>query len=110
MRSEVPPEWLNTTAARTANGRKDESALQKWEAQRAAGALRFILTRGVLTWGAPMFLVMYVVPAVSRGTAFTGVAVLFQAILWAGAGAGFGGAIWLFSEWNYRKLKAKNEP
>ena len=109
MRSQVPPEWLKQpSSGGTISLPKDQLASQRWEIQRTAGALRFIFTRGVLGWGGAMFLVMYLLPAVSHGTPLDFMTAAIQAALWAGAGAGFGGVIWILSEWNHRKSKARN--
>jgi len=109
-RSEVPSHWLkDEKTAQTLRG-SSSTSLAKWEAHHSAGPLKFILTRGVLAWGAPMFVAMYLVPTWSRGGSVTSAGLMFHLALWVAAGGGFGIAIWYFSEWNYRKSKAKNEP
>ena len=107
LRSEVPSHWLKDSGS----GTQDASAqsLEKWERQRKVGVTRFILTRGVLAWGVPMLLAMYVAPTVSKGESFTLSGVLFSLALWAIAGAAFGALTWYFSESNYRKLKGRRD-
>ena len=103
MRSEVPPPWLKggSGSAKVASAQSPE----KWERQRKVGAVRFVLTRGLLAWGGPMLLAMYVVPTVLKGRSFTMSGLLVNLALWAIAGAAFGALIWHVSESNYRKLK-----
>ena len=105
LRSDVPSHWLKTGAA----GAPDVSAqsLSKWEEQRKVGAARFVLIRGVLAWGGPMLLAMYIVPTLVKGQSFTTGSMLFNLGLWAVAGALFGAFIWFSSESNYRKLKER---
>ena len=105
LRSEVPAHWLRGGAATSLDVRTQ--ALAKWEEQRKAGVVRFILNRGVLAWGAPMLLAMYVLPTIARGRPFTVGAMLFNLALWVAAGAAFGAVIWFTSEANYRKLRER---
>ena len=105
LRSDVPPEWL-----KTAPGSVEDAAslsLAKWEEQRKVGAARFILTRGVLAWGAPMFVTFFALPAFLKNQPVALESILFNTVLWAVGGAAFGAAIWYASERNYRKAKAR---
>jgi hypothetical protein len=106
LRSEVPVHWLKDGC--TAGG--DAASMAYWDAQRKIGALRFIMVRGVLAWGGPMFLVMHVVPTLARSQSFSVGTTLFNLALWTCAGAGFGATIWYGSESNHRRLKHRNTP
>lgn len=54
-----------------------------------------------------MFIAMYAAPTFAKGLLFSLGTVLFNAALWAAAGAGFGAIMWYGSEANYRKLKRR---
>jgi hypothetical protein len=110
MRSQVPSEWLKVDARPRPSGPPlGFASMQKWEAQRAAGPIKFILTRGVLAWGSPMFLAMYVAPTLTRGSGFRFAAVILQLMIWTCAGAFLGTGLWFYSEWNYRKFRRNSE-
>lgn len=104
--SDVPTHWLKAGASTSTAATK---SIEKWEKQRKVGAVRFILTRGVGAWGAPMLFAMYVAPTLAKGRAFSISDVLFNLALWAAAGAAFGTAIWYGSESHYRKLKRRRD-
>ena len=103
LHSDIPFHWLKDGAASARDAKV--KALAKWEEQRKVGAVRFMLTRGVLAWGAPMFLAMYMGPRLVRGQSFATGDIVLNLLLWAAAGAAFGAVIWVSSESNYRKLK-----
>lgn len=107
LQSEIPAHWLKDGASTSSNAAAQ--SIEKWEKQRKVGVLRFILVRGVVAWGAPMLLVMYVMPTLTSGRTFAIESLLLNLGLWATAGAVFGAAIWYGSEANYRKLKRRNE-
>lgn len=100
LRSEVPACWLKPDAA--AAGDADARSIAGWEVQRRAGPWRFIVQRGVLAWGVPMFAVMYLLPTLLKGQSITVAGALVHGALWAGVGPVFGAAIWFSSESNYR--------
>lgn len=106
LHSQVPAHWLKDE--RTLSS-ADAQSIAKWEAQRQKGALRFIVVQGVLAWGSPMFIAMYVVPSLMKGHGFTLQNTLPQIGIWVCAGAAFGGIVWLMSEATYRKLKRRSE-
>jgi hypothetical protein len=105
LQSDIPSHWLKDGADSAQDAKAQ--VLAKWEEQRKAGAVRFILSRGVLAWGAPMLLVMYIGPRLVKGQSFGAGDILFNLSLWAAAGAAFGAVIWFSSESNYRKLKER---
>jgi hypothetical protein len=105
--SDVPSHWLKAGA--DLNADPGAKTIAKWEQQRKVGVLRFVLTRGLLAWGLPMFIAMYAAPAFFNGHPLVVKALLFNVALWAVAGAGFGAIIWYSSEAHYRKLKKRGE-
>lgn len=106
-RSQVPSHWLKHGSKPPAGQTSHE--LDAWESQRKGGPARFIMLRGILAWGAPMFIAMYAAPAAFGSRQVNAEAVLFNLALWGGAGAAFGASIWFFLEYNYRKRKSQSE-
>ena len=108
--SEVPPSWLKDTITTTGAASSGETP-SAWAVTRQMGKRSFILKRGVLSWGAPMYLIMEVVlPAINgraEGTAFY---FLWQGCLWGAAGALYGFMIWYFSERSFLKQHGKTKP
>jgi len=103
MRSEVPQDWFKPSHDRMSERRAILAATQKWEEYRTIGAARFVLTKGVLTYGIIMFIVAYVVPTLFGGVGFDLETVAFQAVLCGVTGGILTGLIWWLSEWDYRK-------
>jgi hypothetical protein len=108
-RSELPNHWFIDKFHGQDTPRVSSNTLSKWETHRSAGPMRFILLRGVLTWGMPMFFVMYIAPAWSRKRDIVFIDLIFNLALWAASGAVFGAAIWYLSEWNYRKARKHSQ-
>lgn len=104
--SDVPIHWLKTGASGSLDAKAE--TLAKWESQRKGGAIRFIVSRGILAWGGPMFFMMYVLPTLNKGQVSSLGSALFNVALWAAAGTSFGAVIWFVSESNYRKLKDRD--
>lgn len=104
-RSEVPSHWLKPGAGTSSDpgGR----SIAKWEQQRKIGLIKFVLIRGVLAWGMPMFIAMYAAPTLFSNRPFTASTLAFNIMLWVAAGGVFGALMWYFSEANYRKLKGR---
>jgi len=74
--------------------------LQNWEKARAVGMTRFVLLRGVLSYGLTMFIVMtFIVHRGDLGTRF----IAISAVLWFIGGAVFGALTWFLMERIYRK-------
>lgn len=103
LRSEVPAHWLKPGAGDVADA--GARSIADWETQRQGGAWRFIALRGVLAWGAPMYLMVYMVPALLKSQPMSPESMLAHAGLWATAGAVFGAVMWWSGQSNYRKLK-----
>ncbi len=80
---------------------KDDQ-VKKWELTRAKGPLHFVLVRGVLLWGLPMFIFVAFVnkPFVDGLTSHTAVA---HYVIWPTAGGLYGLLIWFLSERIYKK-------
>jgi hypothetical protein len=106
-RSQVPSHWLKQGALPPIG--ETPQILDAWEIQRKSGLARFIMLRGVLSWGAPMFIAMYVAPAAFGSRQINVETVLFNLALWGSAGAAFGASIWFLSEYNHRKRKRAPE-
>ncbi len=72
-----------------------------WAKIRGQGMLRYVLLRGVLFYGIPMFMVMtYLIPHPRISTA--------QSVaLWALAGAGYGIGMWMVQERRFRKVAGR---
>lgn len=101
LHAELPAHWFRDGVRSLAEA--DDKARQDWEAVRRQGALRFILKRGVLAWGVPMFLVMHVLPSIAKGSPPSLWALAANVAIWAVAGAGFGATMWWWSEAQHRK-------
>jgi peptidoglycan/LPS O-acetylase OafA/YrhL len=80
-----------------------EKDMQKWEAKRAKGRLRFVLENGVLAWGVPMFVFMTYFMNDNQDPS-PGM-LLTNAVVWAIGGALFGWIVWTIVERKYRKYK-----
>ncbi len=106
LHSQVPPAWLKPAAAALAGGRVAIIAVARWELERKAGALRYVLRKGLIAWGLPMYVFMYLVQTLLRGDSLELQDALQSALLWLGSGAVLGAVMWWVSEFNYRKLKA----
>jgi uncharacterized protein YfiM (DUF2279 family) len=107
--SEVPPSWLKETNT-TTGAASSNATPSSWAATRQMGKRRFILQRGVLAWGIPMYLFMAALPAINGRVEATVFYFLWQACLWGAAGALFGFVIWHFSEKSFLKQHGKQEP
>jgi len=106
LHSQVPLPWLKPAAAALTGGRVAVIAVARWERERKAGALRYVLRKGLIGWGLPLYVFMYLVQTLLRGEAWELFHALRSAVLWFGCGALFGAVMWAVSEMNYRKLKA----
>jgi len=79
-------------------------ALQKWESTRALGMARFVLVRGVLTYGLAMFVAT---TFFAHQGELSAKFVLISAILWLIGGALFGVISWYLLESLYRRAIRK---
>ena len=83
-----------------------EKTHNAWEMTRQEGMRRFILVRGVLSWGLPMFVLMaggpvfFAFPHPAEPTVSYW---LIQAAIWTLCGAIFGWSMWHHSERQFRK-------
>ena len=78
--------------------------IRHWEKVRAGGMIRFVLLRGVLSYGLTMFMVMTFI--VHRGDLSTRF-IAISAALWLVGGAAFGVLTWVLMERIYRKFVPK---
>jgi len=86
---------------------KDDQ-VKKWELTRVKGPLHFVLFRGVLLWGLPMFIFMaFVNKPFSDG--FTSNAAIVHYVVWPIAGILFGAVTWYMSERIYKKQLASSK-
>lgn len=101
--SEFPPSWIK-------GGTKPEVADSAWAETRRKGRSHFVLYRGVLAWGGPMYFVMALAPALNGRAEPSLFYFIWTACLWGAAGAAFGLVIWHFSEKQFLKHNGTNEP
>jgi len=86
---------------------KDDQ-IKKWESTREKGLLHFVLIRGVLLWGLPMFIFMaFIGKPFSNG--FTSSTALVHYVVWPVAGVLFGLLTWCMSERMYKKKKTNSQ-
>ena len=75
-------------------------ALARWEQTRAKGKAQYILLRGMLGYGLPMFIAMtFFVHRNDLSASF----IAISAVAWLIGGAAFGALTWLVFERQYRK-------
>jgi hypothetical protein len=108
LRSEIPQDWLRSLPANSSGHAAVLASNSKWERQRAGGPVRFILNRGVLSWGTAMFVAMYLYPTLAHGRSVQAASLLLNLAIWAVGGALFGGLLWLFGEWSYKKSTSQD--
>jgi len=108
--SAPPNSWLKDANATRASGIASPSAKDSWAVVRSKGMWHFVLRRGVLSWGVPMYLLMACGPALF-GIPYRTEPTLFywiwQAGLWTVASALFALAVWSLSERQHRKQHEK---
>ena len=79
----------------------NEKHIRNWKVTREKGVVRFILLRGLLAWGLPMFLIM---TFLVNKTRLEDVAQLASAaVVWSIGGLIFGGWMWTASEKRFRQ-------
>ncbi|QLG88022.1 hypothetical protein HQ393_06970 [Chitinibacter bivalviorum] len=103
MYSNVPQEWRLDPRATSKTLSASAKLRNNWAITRTKGRWNFILVRGILGWGLPMFLGMSCLPVLTRHIQPTLAYFVPQIILWSLAGGLFGLIIWLFSERQFRK-------
>ena len=101
LNSDVPGSWLKDSVVATSTAHKQDK-LKQWRKTRKQGKLKYILKTGVIGWGSLMYIIMAVLPAF-RSSEPLGFTLIWQAALWATAGALFGALTWYFSEKQYLK-------
>jgi cyclic lactone autoinducer peptide len=101
LESQLPADWYKDGIA--SQGQADALAGQEWEELRSRGFVSFLLKRGILSWGAPMFLAMYVLPTSAKGNSVTLAGLLTNVGIWVVAGGAFGACMWWWYESQHRK-------
>lgn len=92
LESQLPVEWYR--AGLSSQSDADAVASQNWAEERQQGFARFVLKRGLLAWGVPMFIVMVVGPTFFEGDPVTPKGLLTSIAIWAVAGCAFGVSMW----------------
>ena len=92
LESQFPVEWYQ--AGLSSQSDADAVASQHWAAERHQGFARFVLKRGLLAWGVPMFIFMYVAPTFLKSDPVTPTRLLTSIAIWMAAGCGFGACMW----------------
>jgi hypothetical protein len=93
IESQLPLEWYR--AGLSSQSDADAVASQNWAEERQQGFSRFVLKRGLLAWGVPMFILMVVGPTFLKGEPVTSKGLLTSMAIWAVAGCAFGVSMWL---------------
>jgi hypothetical protein len=99
--SEVPTEWLK--GGKNVGDNPISAAYEKWAITRKKGMWNYIFRKGVLGWGAIMYVIMAILPALKGSSERTYSYYLWQAMLWGAAGSLFGSILWYLSEKHYIK-------
>lgn len=76
---------------------------EAWKKLREKGRIRFVLARGVLGWGLPMFLIMIFAFNGSKEGVISPVSIAIHAVIWTIGGMIFGFTMWYLSEKKYIK-------
>ena len=83
----------------------NSEALARWEKARSRGKADFVLMRGVVGYGLPMFIVItFISHRKDLSTRFVGI----SAFVWLIAGAVFGTALWYYFERQRMKASQRN--
>ena len=92
LESQLPVEWYR--AGLSSQSDADAVASQRWAEERQQGFARFVLKRGLLAWGVPMFILMYVGPTFLKDEPVTPTRLLTSIAIWIVAGCVFGASMW----------------
>ncbi|EKU80414.1 hypothetical protein ABIB42_002479 [Massilia sp. UYP32] len=79
----------------------------RWRTLREAGMASWIVKRGLLAYGIPMYLFFVISAWFSNPERFVP-SLVYNIPSWLIAGAVFGVLTWHISEWQYRRHVAKN--
>ena len=87
-----------------------EKDFNAWSDSRKKGLLNFILVKGLLAWGLPMFIVMtFVANDAFNESGLIISHVVKNGISWTITGLLFGAFVWFFTERKYQKELAKRK-
>ncbi len=107
--SEIPATWLKDNVNIINDIKRSKIVSTDWSITRQKGKWHFVILRGVLSWGIPMFLLMAFIPILREKEEPTVLYFIWQAILWGAAGGVFGLIIWSLSERSYiRRIDKKS--
>ena len=84
----------------------NQKHITKWETTREKGIIRFVIFRGVLAWGLPMFLIMTFF--VNRGSMESVTRLSFSALIYGIGGIFFGLWMWKASEKAFQSAMNRN--
>lgn len=86
-----------------------EKEFETWQTTRQQGKFKFILIRGLLSWGIPMFVIMTFIFNRSERE-FTTLYLVVNAAIWGVAGIAFGALMWHITENRFnRELDVRND-
>jgi hypothetical protein len=108
--SEIPPSWLKDNNSGTIDSESAAPSNSTWANTRQKGKKHFIIHRGILAWGVPMYVIMACLPAINGKAKPTVFYFFWEACLWGAAGAAFGLLVWHFSEKQFIKKNGKKAP
>ena len=106
--SELPASWLKDDIYDKRGAKSSGQPISGWAKTRQKGKLHFVVFRGVLAWGVPMYLLMACRPVVIGKVIPTALYFISQAVMWGAAGAVFGLIIWHLSERQFIKKNSNN--
>lgn len=78
------------------------TSMRRWSKTRERGMRSWVLSRGVLGWGVPMYFVMSVMQVAWHPGDWRSIA-LIDLPIWIGGGVLWGAVTWWTMEWRYRR-------
>jgi len=101
-------EWTNRVLVSTLEGdmRMWRSSVQQWSKTRERGMRPWVLRRGVLGWGLPMYIAMSALQIGQTPQNWRHIALIGLPV-WLGAGVAWGALTWATMEWWYRRRLRK---
>ncbi len=80
--------------------------MRRWSKTRERGMRAWVLRRGVLGWGVPMYFIVGAAHVLTQPHRWVHAA-LIGVPVWLGAGVLFGALTWWTAEWRYRRYLRK---
>ncbi|MGN8062495.1 hypothetical protein ACTJK4_12620 [Ralstonia sp. 22111] len=109
LHSQVPNTWYREAEAKAEANAVTSRRMDAWATTRQKGKWHFVVVRGLLGWGSPMFFGMSVVPVFLHRVQPSLGYFVSQLLIWATGGALFGFVIWHFSERQFQKHHRETE-